>query len=238
MVGAGGIEPPTSSVSRRRSTTEPRAYVKAKPEGYQGDARVSTIPGRACTTHETSARRLARRFESKAGCHLHQRRRPMRMSSRRLFLNGLVACSLLALPSCGDRAVGGPFRRPHPPDGHQPPRREQQPYPEPDLRHQCREGDVGPAPRQLHGRSRKQPGSAVHRHVLTGRRPIRARLPRRARAVNARDHAGRCRGRARTTSPPNPRRRTSGRGRPARGSGRRPRSPCSARRAGSRGRSA
>ena len=25
----------------------------------------------------------------------------MRMSSRRLFLNGLVACSLLALPSCG-----------------------------------------------------------------------------------------------------------------------------------------
>ena len=45
MVGAGGIEPPTSSVSRRRSTTEPRAYVEAKPEGYQGDARVSTIPG-------------------------------------------------------------------------------------------------------------------------------------------------------------------------------------------------
>src|SRR6185503_14130720 len=43
MVGADGIEPSTSSVSRKRSTTEPRAYSEAKPEGYQRDGRVSTI---------------------------------------------------------------------------------------------------------------------------------------------------------------------------------------------------
>ena len=32
LVGAGGIEPPTSSVSRKRSTTEPRAYGGRKDE--------------------------------------------------------------------------------------------------------------------------------------------------------------------------------------------------------------
>ena len=40
MVGAGGIEPPTSSVSRKRSTTEPRAYDTPETEmvlkGYEG----------------------------------------------------------------------------------------------------------------------------------------------------------------------------------------------------------
>src|SRR4051812_35540226 len=72
MVGADGIEPSTSSVSRKRSTTEPRAYSQAKPEGYQRDGRVSTIrlsarealgidsrPERERGTHSPHHRRLA-----------------------------------------------------------------------------------------------------------------------------------------------------------------------------------
>src|SRR6187401_1690182 len=36
MVGADGIEPSTSSVSRKRSTTEPRAYSEAKRQRLTG----------------------------------------------------------------------------------------------------------------------------------------------------------------------------------------------------------
>src|SRR6187549_616727 len=36
MVGADGIEPSTSSVSRKRSTTEPRAYSEAKRQRVSG----------------------------------------------------------------------------------------------------------------------------------------------------------------------------------------------------------
>ena len=50
MVGADGIEPSTSSVSRKRSTTEPRAYSEAKRQRLTGGCgSVNDLGGRAPT---------------------------------------------------------------------------------------------------------------------------------------------------------------------------------------------
>src|SRR6185436_4835871 len=55
MVGADGIEPSTSSVSRKRSTTEPRAYSEAKSRRVSGTCggcqRMTGAPRRTAPVH-------------------------------------------------------------------------------------------------------------------------------------------------------------------------------------------